>query len=90
MRSTPKRMWKRARVSIAGLCSIAGLWLVCGFLLSPASSFALGVEASQETQPSADEEHDQLFLENRFPASTACATCHPGQYRYPGLFCSSR
>lgn len=29
----------------------------------------------------ADEEHAQLFLENRFPAATTCATCHPDHYR---------
>ena len=30
---------------------------------------------------SADEEHEALFLENRFPAATTCATCHPDHYR---------
>lgn len=76
MRNKPERLWKGARVSIAGL------WIVGGFLLSPAPIFASGVEQSREIQPlSADEEHEQLFLENRFPSSTACATCHPGQYR---------
>lgn len=30
--------------------------------------------------PSAAAEHEQLFAENRFPAATTCATCHPRQY----------
>ena len=30
---------------------------------------------------SAADEHAALFLENRFPAATTCATCHPEQYR---------
>jgi hypothetical protein len=30
---------------------------------------------------SADEEHEKLFLEDRFPPSTTCATCHPDHYR---------
>lgn len=42
-------------------------------------------ETNQESAggeaPSADEEHAQLFLENRFPAATTCATCHPDHYR---------
>ncbi|MEM7356911.1 MAG: hypothetical protein AAF657_39220, partial [Acidobacteriota bacterium] len=33
--------------------------------------------APSEVQKSADEEHAALFLENRFPAATTCATCHP-------------
>ena len=39
-------------------------------------------ETSAEAAPkSADEEHEALFLENRFPAATTCATCHPDHYR---------
>ena len=34
-----------------------------------------------EAPKSADEEHANLFLENRFPAATTCATCHPDHYR---------
>lgn len=29
----------------------------------------------------ADAEHEQLFLENRFPSATTCATCHPDHFR---------
>ncbi len=29
----------------------------------------------------AEEEHAALFLENRFPSATTCATCHPDHYR---------
>jgi hypothetical protein len=34
-----------------------------------------------EPQLTADEEHEKLFLENRFPSATTCATCHPNHYR---------
>jgi len=30
---------------------------------------------------SADEEHEKLFLENRFPSANTCAGCHPNHYR---------
>ncbi len=36
---------------------------------------------TEATPKSADEEHEALFLENRFPAATTCATCHPDHYR---------
>jgi hypothetical protein len=36
---------------------------------------------AQEQPLSADEEHEQLFLENRFPSATTCGNCHPTQYR---------
>ncbi|MCH9647686.1 MAG: cytochrome c family protein [Deltaproteobacteria bacterium] len=39
------------------------------------------LETSEEAPKSADEEHAALFLENRFPAATTCATCHPKHYR---------
>ncbi len=40
------------------------------------------IPASDESAPlSADEEHAKLFLENRFPSATTCATCHPDHYR---------
>ncbi len=47
-------------------------------------SFLPRTLAAQDDEPaplSADEEHAQLFLENRFPAATTCATCHPDHYR---------
>ncbi len=34
-----------------------------------------------EEAASADEEHRKLFLEDRFPSATTCATCHPAHYR---------
>ncbi len=39
--------------------------------------------SQEETAPvrTADEEHAALFLEDRFPAATTCATCHPDHYR---------
>lgn len=30
---------------------------------------------------SASDEHADLFLENRFPSATTCASCHPSHYR---------
>ena len=38
-----------------------------------------GVDAEQPL--SADEEHEKLFLENRFPSANTCATCHPDHFR---------
>ncbi|MEM7482349.1 MAG: multiheme c-type cytochrome [Acidobacteriota bacterium] len=38
-------------------------------------------ESGEAASLSADEEHAALFLENRFPAATTCATCHPDHYR---------
>ena len=32
-------------------------------------------------QEKAEEEHDSLVLENRFPSATTCRPCHPGHYR---------
>ncbi|MDA8019177.1 MAG: cytochrome c family protein [Thermoanaerobaculia bacterium] len=37
--------------------------------------------AAEETPLSADEEHEKLFLENRFPSANTCATCHPSHFR---------
>ncbi|MDJ0841585.1 MAG: multiheme c-type cytochrome [Acidobacteriota bacterium] len=39
-----------------------------------------GLTQEKETL-SADEEHEKLFLENRFPSAATCATCHPDHYR---------
>ena len=39
------------------------------------------VTAQDEAPLTADQEHEQLFLENRFPSATTCATCHPQHYR---------
>jgi hypothetical protein len=67
--------------------------LLCAFVMLPAvavlRSFAQdeaeaggGEPASADGEPaSADEEHEALFLENRFPSATTCATCHPDHYR---------
>ena len=34
----------------------------------------------QEAQQSANAQHEDLFLENRFPSANTCATCHPKHY----------
>ncbi len=49
-------------------------------LLAALAIAALPAIAQEETL-GADEEHEQLFLENRFPSATTCATCHPDHYR---------
>ncbi len=36
---------------------------------------------AEEAPRSADEEHEALFLETRFPAAPTSAPCHPGHYR---------
>jgi hypothetical protein len=33
------------------------------------------------SQEKAEEEHESLFLENRFPSAATCRTCHPDHYR---------
>lgn len=38
-------------------------------------------ESSEEQPLTADEEHEKLFLENRFPSANTCATCHPSHFR---------
>ena len=37
--------------------------------------------ASEEEALTPEEEHERLFLENRYPSATTCATCHPSHYR---------
>lgn len=60
-------------------------------IVSPSVAPAIGapvpteapVEASTDAAGStsgAAAEHEKLFAENRFPAATTCATCHPKQY----------
>ncbi len=42
----------------------------------------LAAAIAQEEPPlTAEQEHEQLFLESRFPSATTCATCHPQHYR---------
>ena len=37
--------------------------------------------AEEEAPLTADQEHERLFQEDRFPSATTCATCHPQHYR---------
>lgn len=50
-----------------------------------ASLGAWGRAAAQEgaTEPplTADQEHERLFLEDRFPSANTCAACHPDHFR---------
>ncbi|MDH3744671.1 MAG: cytochrome c family protein [Acidobacteriota bacterium] len=52
---------------------------MAALLALPAGSQDVNLEESAPA--SADEEHEKLFLENRFPSATTCATCHPNHYR---------
>ena len=54
--------------------------LLLGVTLGPVT-FLTAAQDEVEAPRSADEEHQALFLENRFPAATTCATCHPDHYR---------
>jgi hypothetical protein len=49
-----------------------------GVVLSALLSVAA---TAQEEALTADQEHEKLFLEDRFPSATTCATCHPQHYR---------
>ncbi len=50
-------------------------------LLASSGLPAIAQEEPDAPPKSADEEHEALFLESRFPAATTCATCHPDHYR---------
>jgi hypothetical protein len=52
-------------------------------LLKGAPPPATPVAAPSDSAPaplSADREHENLFVENRYPSANTCATCHPRQY----------
>ena len=66
--------------TVASLLFVASLVLVSHAEPSPAEP-AVSEAAAEGEALSADEEHAKLFLENRFPAATTCATCHPSHYR---------
>ncbi len=56
------------------------LWPTLASLLLLVSS----ASAQEQRDPGAelaDREHEQVFLEDRFPSALACATCHPDHYR---------
>ena len=55
--------------------------LLAVLFLDPMSVAQEEATETSEAPASADQEHEALFLENRFPAATTCATCHPGHYR---------
>ena len=62
---------------------LAGLYCIAA-ALSAALALPAGPALAQDAEAaprSADEEHEALFLESRFPAATTCATCHPDHYR---------
>ncbi len=59
-----------------------------GLLTGPAADDPLAIPGgttdddapADAAAPSAFEQHEALFAENRFPSATTCATCHPKQY----------
>jgi len=63
--------------------SLRGRVTVGAFLLLAVALVGLAQEEGVEPEApvSADEEHEKLFLENRFPSATTCRNCHPTQYR---------
>ena len=81
----PRRLGRcsRAARSLRAILAPLGLlWLggLCVLLASGGGVFAQGDDTPAEPL-TADQEHEKLFLENRFPAATTCATCHPDHYR---------
>lgn len=74
-------------VAFFSLAAVVGavLWTLAAAAVEPvppAQTPAGEATAEATDEPlSADEEHEALFLEDRFPAATTCATCHPDHYR---------
>lgn len=72
-------------VLMAGFACGVASWIEAQPPQATAGTAAGGVAdagpASAERPLTADEEHEQLFLEDRFPAATTCAACHPTHYR---------
>ncbi len=62
------------------LSCLRGLWSGWMALLLVLAAAAVAEEAG-EPELTADEEHELLFSENRFPSATTCANCHPVHYR---------
>ena len=50
-------------------------------LLLLGGSAVQAADDAEKKVRTADEEHEALFLENRFPSANTCASCHPGHYR---------
>ena len=63
-------------------CAVAAVLTVAVDLRSDSTPPEPVLDAGLESAPvNAAAEHEALFLENRFPAATTCATCHPDHYR---------
>jgi hypothetical protein len=57
------------------------VWLG-GLLVALSVSLSAPAQETPEASPAtADEEHEALFLENRFPSAVTCGNCHPDHYR---------
>ncbi len=54
-----------------------------GLLVSPAAAEESPADPAtvDEAPVDAGQAHEALFLENRFPSATTCATCHPDHFR---------
>ncbi len=61
----------------------SGAARLASLLLAVLVTLAALVSAQEESEGelTADEEHERLFLEDRFPSAATCATCHPAHYR---------
>ncbi len=57
------------------------IFLALAFPILLLASPLAAQDENGEKPLAADEEHEKLFFESRFPAATTCATCHPDHYR---------
>ena len=72
------------RLVLAILAAMAltwATWLGSSLASTDPPAATAAAEPAVDGALSADEEHEKLFLENRFPSATTCATCHPDHYR---------
>lgn len=54
---------------------------VLSLMIFSTAILATDKDVEVEKVKTADEEHEALFLENRFPSANTCASCHPSHYR---------
>jgi hypothetical protein len=74
----------RHRAAAAAPIAVLAAGVVAGLFGSWASAQqnpSAPEPTAAEPVASAQDEHAALFLEDRFPAATTCATCHPEHYR---------
>ena len=72
--------WLSAGLVLMTLVALAGVVTATQDPSTADPQSVAGAETGEQVL-TADEEHEKLFLENRFPSATTCATCHPDHYR---------